>query len=127
MRGTEKENKATEWRDVRLCGCARHANGKTVEGSCDAGKVEERSILLITAKHGGVGVSQGPRLTFFPLIGNEAQLPCSGPSRKGLDCRHSLGPARCDKFDGIARSGRILGNEELLFLVIMTPKVRFRR
>lgn len=103
-----------------------------MEGSCDAGKVEERSILLITANHGGVGVSQGPRLAFFsPLIGNEAQLPCSGPSRKGLDCRRSLGPARCDKFDGIAMrargAGRILGNEELLFLVIMTPKLRFRR
>lgn len=107
MRGAEKENKATERRDVRLCGCAPHANENS--GSCDAGKVEERSILLITANHGGVGVSQGPRLAFFPLIGNEAQLPCSGPSRKGLDCCRSLGPARCDKFDGIAARARGVG------------------
>lgn len=103
MRGAEKEKKAAGRRDGRLRVCARHANENS--GSCDAGKVEERSILLITANHSGVGVSQGPRLAFFPLIGNEAQLPCSGPSRKGLDCRRSLGPARCDKFDGIAARG----------------------
>lgn len=109
MRGKEKDNKAREWRDTRRCGCARRANEKTVEGSCDAGELEERSILLITANHDGVGVSQGPRLAFLPLIGNEAQLPCSGPSRKGLDCCRSLGPARCDKFDGIATRARGAG------------------
>lgn len=64
MRGAEKENKATERRDVRLCGCARHANENS--GSCDAGKVEEGSILLITANHGGVGVSRGP-VSLFSL------------------------------------------------------------
>lgn len=95
------ERRKTAVHDIRM--------KKTVEGSCDAGIVDERSILLITANHGGVGVSQGPRLAFFPLIGNEAQLPCSGPSRKGLDCCRSLGPARCDKFDGIAVRARGAG------------------
>lgn len=45
--------------------CTTLKRKKTVEGSCDAGKVDERSILLITANQGGVGVSQGPRLAFF--------------------------------------------------------------
>lgn len=59
-------------------------------------KLEENFLCFITTYHCSPCVSLGP-IAPFPLIGNEAQLPCSGPSRQGLDCCHLLGQAKCDK------------------------------
>ena len=44
---------------------------------------------------------RGP-VSLFPLIGNEAQLPYSGPSRQGLDCCRLLEQAKCGKADWVA-------------------------
>lgn len=64
---------------------------------------------------------RGP-ISLFLLIGNEAQLPYSGPSRQGLDCYHLLEQAKCGKDDQIAKQEQgwgTFGNEEIPILAIM--------
>ena len=67
-------------------------------------------------------MSPSGHVSLFLLIGNEAQLPYSGPSRQGLDCCRLLEQAKCGKADWIAmwvRERGTFGNEEIPILVIM--------
>lgn len=67
-------------------------------------------------------VSPRGLISLFLLIGNEAQLPYSGPSRQGLDCCRLLEQAKCGNDDWIAmwvQERRTFGNEEIPILVIM--------
>lgn len=60
-RKAKKENKATKQRNKTLVHDMQIE--KTVDFCCR--KVREHFFLLITANHCSVGVSQGPRLSFF--------------------------------------------------------------
>lgn len=58
-------------------------------------------VYLHTTPQSRIVYPRGPYLLFL-LIGNEAQLPYSGPSRQGLDCYCLLKQGNCGKSYWIA-------------------------
>lgn len=114
----KKQSYVWEAKEVR---CEWRGDGYT-ENTRQAGDMKASTMLYLHIALQSKLVSPRGPVSLFLLIGNEAQLPYSGPSRQGLDCCCLLEQAKCGNDDWIAmwvQERKTFGNEEIPILVIM--------